>query len=491
LVNTSTGLAGGGDLSADRTLSVLYGTTAGSAAQGNDARLSDARTPTTHATSHQDGGSDELALDASQVTTGTVATARLGSGTASVNTFLRGDQTYQPVPVGNNDMGRVSNAIYLTGSGLSLNCATSGNLAATPDAAAVDITGDFEFVARLAPADWSPAVAQTVLGKRQSAGQYSYGVQMNTSGGISLNYSTDGTAVVTAFSSLAVGFSDGQAGWIRVTRDQTTGDVIFYTAADSSSEPGSWTQLGITKTTTPSGIFNSTSQLEIGSWLAGASGNLVGTIYQVILRDVIGGTPVFNANFTTATADALAFSPAVGGTITITTTRYAYGIPNAQFTGAGTQALTANTVYYQPFEVTAPLTLDFMALQVTTAAAGNGNLRLGVYAADANLQPTGAPLFDSGDITVTAAATGILSKQGTPVTLQPGVYLTAANTSVGLTAQTFLNGISFVPTTMGTNITVLTSVAQTQGAFPTPGTAWTTRANANGPIRHVTLLRWR
>lgn len=41
-----TGLSGGGDLSADRTLSVVYGSAAGTAAQGNDARLSDARTPT-------------------------------------------------------------------------------------------------------------------------------------------------------------------------------------------------------------------------------------------------------------------------------------------------------------------------------------------------------------------------------------------------------------------------------------------------------------
>ena len=63
-----------------------------------DARLTDARTPTSHAATHQDGGSDELALDASQVTSGTVATARLGTGTASSGTYLRGDQTYaQPV----------------------------------------------------------------------------------------------------------------------------------------------------------------------------------------------------------------------------------------------------------------------------------------------------------------------------------------------------------------------------------------------------------
>jgi hypothetical protein len=71
------GLTGGGDLSADRTfavgagtgitvnaddVAVQYGTTAGTAAQGNDARLSDARTPTAHATSHQDGGTDEISV---------------------------------------------------------------------------------------------------------------------------------------------------------------------------------------------------------------------------------------------------------------------------------------------------------------------------------------------------------------------------------------------------------------------------------------------
>ena len=33
-------------------------------------------------------------LPASAITTGTMATARLGSGTASSSTFLRGDQTY-------------------------------------------------------------------------------------------------------------------------------------------------------------------------------------------------------------------------------------------------------------------------------------------------------------------------------------------------------------------------------------------------------------
>ena len=59
-ITAGTGLTGGGTLAADRTLAVSYGTTAGTAAQGNDSRLSDARTPTAHAASHAIGGADPL-----------------------------------------------------------------------------------------------------------------------------------------------------------------------------------------------------------------------------------------------------------------------------------------------------------------------------------------------------------------------------------------------------------------------------------------------
>ncbi|AMS03838.1 minor tail protein [Gordonia phage BaxterFox] len=45
-VTAGTGLSGGGTLDVNRTLSVLYGNTANTATQGNDARLSDTRTPT-------------------------------------------------------------------------------------------------------------------------------------------------------------------------------------------------------------------------------------------------------------------------------------------------------------------------------------------------------------------------------------------------------------------------------------------------------------
>jgi hypothetical protein len=97
IISAGTGLTGGGDLTADRTFSVSYGTTSGTAAQGNDSRLSDSRVPTSHAASHASTGSDALYLAASQIVTGTVATDRLGSGTASASTYLRGDQTWAAV----------------------------------------------------------------------------------------------------------------------------------------------------------------------------------------------------------------------------------------------------------------------------------------------------------------------------------------------------------------------------------------------------------
>jgi hypothetical protein len=60
-VIAGTGLSGGGTLAADRTLSVAYGTSSTTAARGDDSRLSDARTPTAHATSHATGNTDPLA----------------------------------------------------------------------------------------------------------------------------------------------------------------------------------------------------------------------------------------------------------------------------------------------------------------------------------------------------------------------------------------------------------------------------------------------
>ncbi len=79
-ITAGTGLTGGGDLAADRTLTVSYGSTAGTAAQGDDPRLSDARVPTAHAPAHAAGGTDPLALSAAQITTGLLGLERAPAG---------------------------------------------------------------------------------------------------------------------------------------------------------------------------------------------------------------------------------------------------------------------------------------------------------------------------------------------------------------------------------------------------------------------------
>lgn len=86
-ITAGTGLSGGGTLAADRTLSVSFGSTATTVCVGNDARLSDARTPTAHAASHGSGGSDPITIAQSQVTGLTVALDAKAATTYVDSTF--------------------------------------------------------------------------------------------------------------------------------------------------------------------------------------------------------------------------------------------------------------------------------------------------------------------------------------------------------------------------------------------------------------------
>jgi len=89
-ISAGTGLTGGGDLSADRTLSANFGTAAGTIAQGNDSRITGAEQTANKGTANGYAG-----LNSSTV----VPTTQLGSGTATSSTFLRGDNTWAAAPV--------------------------------------------------------------------------------------------------------------------------------------------------------------------------------------------------------------------------------------------------------------------------------------------------------------------------------------------------------------------------------------------------------
>ncbi len=94
LIIAGTGLTGGGSLATDRTLAVVYGTIAGTAAQGNDARLSDSRTPTGAATGSLSGTYPAPGIAAGAVGSAEIATAIKdpAAGTAGLRTLGTGAQ---------------------------------------------------------------------------------------------------------------------------------------------------------------------------------------------------------------------------------------------------------------------------------------------------------------------------------------------------------------------------------------------------------------
>ena len=97
--NNTTYSAGTGLNLSTTTFSVIYGTTAGSAAQGNDSRLSDARTPLSHTHGNITNDGKIGATSGLMITTTTAGTlTTLAAGTTSQ--FLRGDGAWGTPPQG-------------------------------------------------------------------------------------------------------------------------------------------------------------------------------------------------------------------------------------------------------------------------------------------------------------------------------------------------------------------------------------------------------
>lgn len=188
---------------------------------------------------------------------------------------------------------------------------SAGNYVSTPDAASLDITGDIDIRARIAADDWTPAAEDSIIAKYNATGnQRSYALQIDTTGVLMLRWSNDGTAALSASSTVPTGFTDGTTHWIRATLDVDNGaagkTATFYTSEDGVT----WTQLGAAVTTGgTTSIFASTAVLEIGTNSSGTTAFFSGKFFEGEVRSGIGGTIVAAPNATASTGTVTDTTP--------------------------------------------------------------------------------------------------------------------------------------------------------------------------------------
>lgn len=174
----------------------------------------------------------------------------------------------------------------------------SGTYSWTADTAALSITGDIDLRAWVKATDWTPTSIQTLVGKWETTGnQRSYNLSLDTTGKLILEWSANGTAVISKISTVVSGITDATWKFVRATLDVDNGaagsDVRFYTSDDGLT----WTQLGATVTTAGvTSIYNSTARATVGALLdAGTSQRFIGSVRSATVIQGLTGTPIQGA----------------------------------------------------------------------------------------------------------------------------------------------------------------------------------------------------
>lgn len=187
---------------------------------------------------------------------------------------------------------------------LKLNRAAS-TYASTPDTAALDIVGDLDLRAEVIIDDWTPAAIGTLIAKFGLTGnQRSYQLQLATDGTLILQWSADGTAVLSATSTAPVPGHAGTPMGVRATLDVNNGaagrTVTFYYSFDFVT----WIPLGTAVTTAGvTSIFASTAVLAIGARVTDTANLLLGKVLRAEVRNGIAGTVVAAPDFRTGWVD--------------------------------------------------------------------------------------------------------------------------------------------------------------------------------------------
>jgi hypothetical protein len=208
----------------------------------------------------------------------------------------------------------------------------SNDSVGTPDAAALDITGDIDvrldakflnwYMADTALGAGVTSSLTELFGKWTESGNQRSWVLYSQIGYLEFAWTTDGTSgtMQTAVSTAKISMPSSGRLAVRVTLDVNNGSggwtARFYT---SDSISGTWTQLGDAVTGVGvTSIYSSSSTLNIGSAIQGTAWDMpLGHVYGAQVRNGIGGTVVANPDFTAQASGTTSFADSAGRTWTV------------------------------------------------------------------------------------------------------------------------------------------------------------------------------
>jgi hypothetical protein len=177
----------------------------------------------------------------------------------------------------------------------------------TADSAALDILGDIDIRVDGAMPSWYTAGDLAL--KYGSAGQRSWYFHIVAGGFLQLDWSADGTTILTAVSTVPVPWPATGRTAFRVTLDVNNGaagNTTTFWYADDINAANGWTQLGsaVVKAGTTS-IFNSTASLSLGVPIGRE-------VFAVKVLSGIAGSTVVDADFRSAGDEDTSFTGATG-----------------------------------------------------------------------------------------------------------------------------------------------------------------------------------
>jgi len=228
----------------------VYGTAANTAAQGNDARLSDARTPTAHAASHAAGGTDAVTLTEAQITN---LVADLAAKAALASPALTGTPTAPTAGAGTNTTQIATTAFALTEAALKSGATATSTITTTGTQTALAIpagTGDLIIRANNATLLTLQGIAAGIDGQRLTiesvgAGQVDLAHQhaSATAANRLINFATVGLTSLAAGSGIAAFVYDATtARWRLLAHEQGAWITPAFNAGDFVGSSGmTWT----------------------------------------------------------------------------------------------------------------------------------------------------------------------------------------------------------------------------------------------------------